>query len=65
MPVSDRHSTTGGAIVDHLAAVVGLPIDPAYRAAVAENFERLMAMAALVMEYPLPDDAAPAPVYRP
>jgi hypothetical protein len=40
------------AYVGAAAALIGLPIDPAQ-------------MAALVMEFPLPDEAEPAPVFRP
>jgi len=42
-----------------------LPIDAAHRPGVAINLERLAQMAALVMEFPLPDEAEPAPVFRP
>jgi hypothetical protein len=53
------------AYVDAAAALIGLPIDPAHRPGVVLNFERLAQMAALVMEFPLPDEAEPAPVFRP
>jgi hypothetical protein len=46
-------------------ALIGLPIDLAHRPGVVVNFERLAQMAALVMEFPLPDEAEPAPVFRP
>jgi hypothetical protein len=53
------------AYVEGAAALIGLPIDPAHRPGVIVNFERLAQMAALVMEFPLPDEAEPAPVFRP
>jgi hypothetical protein len=53
------------AYVDAAAALIGLPIDPAHRPGVVVNLERLAQMAALVMEFPLPDEAEPAPVFRP
>jgi len=53
------------AYVDAAAALIGLPIDPAHRPGVAINLERLAQMAALVMEFPMPDEAEPAPVFRP
>ena len=53
------------AYVDAAAALIGLPIDAAHRPGVAINLERLAQMAALVMEFPLPDEAEPAPVFRP
>ncbi len=51
--------------VDHLAALVNLPIDPAYRAGVVEAFAGLSRMAAMVMEFPLADDVQPPSVFRP
>ena len=51
--------------VDAAAALIGLPIDPEYRSGVILNLERIAEMAALVMEFPLPDDAEPVPVFRP
>jgi hypothetical protein len=53
------------AYVDAAAALIGLPIDPAHRAGVVVNIERLAQMAALVMEFALPEEAEPAPVFRP
>ena len=53
------------ACVDMAAALVGLPIDPEHRPGIVLNLERIAQMAALVMEFPLPDDAEPAPVFRP
>jgi len=51
--------------VDHIAALIGLPLDPEYRPGVATNFERLQAIAQLVMEFPLPDTIEAAPVFEP
>ena len=51
--------------VDAAAALIGLPIDPVHRPGVVVNLERLAQMAALVMEFPLPDEAEPAPVFLP
>ena len=53
------------AYVDAAAALIGLTIDPAHRPGVVANLERIAQMAALVMEFPLPDEAEPAPVFRP
>lgn len=53
------------AYVDAAAALIGLPIDPEHRPGVVLNLERIAQMAALVLEYPLPDEAEPAPVFRP
>ena len=53
------------AYVDAAAALIGLPIDPEHRPGVVLNLARIAQMAALVLEYPLPDEAEPAPVFRP
>jgi hypothetical protein len=53
------------AYVDAAAALIGLPIDPAHRPGVVLNMGRIAQMAALVMEFPLPDEVEPAPVFRP
>jgi hypothetical protein len=45
--------------------LIGLPIDPAHRPGVIVNLERIAQMAMLVMEFPLPDEAEPASVFRP
>ncbi len=51
--------------VEQAAAVVGLPIPPEYHQSVVENFERIAAIAQLVMEFPLDDDVEIAPVFEP
>jgi hypothetical protein len=55
----------GEAYVDAVAALIGLPLDPTHRPGVVLNMRRLAEMAALVMEFPLPDDTEAAPVFRP
>jgi hypothetical protein len=59
------HPLDAEAYVDAAAALIGLPIDPAYRPGVVVNLERIAQMAALIMEFALPDEAEPAPVFRP
>jgi hypothetical protein len=53
------------AYVDAAARLIGLPIDPAHRPGVVLNLERLAQMAALVMDFDLPEETEPAPVYAP
>jgi hypothetical protein len=53
------------AYVDAAARLIGLPLDPAHRPGVALNLERIAQMAALVMEFDLPEETEPAPVYSP
>lgn len=53
------------AYVDAAAALVGLPIDPAHRPGIVLNLRRIADLAALVMEFPLPDYIEAAPVFEP
>lgn len=46
------------------AALLALPLDPAWTATIASNLGVLRAAAALVGDFPLPDEAEPAPVYE-
>ena len=50
---------------ERMAAAVGLPLDPARRAAVAQHLALLLAAAALVLEFPLPEEIEAAPVFEP
>jgi hypothetical protein len=43
---------------------LGITIDPVWHANVKFNLQLIFRHAALVDEFPLPDDAEPAPVYR-
>jgi len=47
------------------AAALGLEIAPGHRPGVVLNLERIAQMAATVMDFPLPEDEEPAPVFRP
>jgi len=51
--------------IDGAAVLIGLPIDLAHRPGVILNMQRIAEMAALVMSFPLPDEAEPAPVFQP
>ena len=44
---------------------MGLPIAPEHRPDVIEQFARLVALGALFMEFSLPEDIEPGPVFRP
>ena len=63
----EMHTETGdlGAYVDTAAVLIGLSLDPAHRPGVLLNMQRIAEMAALVMEFPLPDACEPAPVFLP
>jgi hypothetical protein len=49
--------------VDASADVLGLKIEPVWRGAVKANLAVTFALAALFADFPLPDDAEPAPVF--
>lgn len=46
------------------AQVLRLPLLPEWKPAVRENLTVTLAFAAAVGEFPLPDDAEPAPVFQ-
>jgi hypothetical protein len=51
------------ALVDASARAFGLPLEPAWRPAVKSNLDATLRLAALFMDFPLPDNAEPAPVF--
>lgn len=51
--------------VETRAALVGLPLAPEQQALVAEHLATVLRAAALVMEFPPPEEVEPAPVFRP
>jgi hypothetical protein len=53
------------AIIAALLPATGIPMDPAWRAAVAANLRVAGAIAAALQALPLPDEVEPAPVFEP
>ena len=53
------------ALVEAMAAAMGLDIPPVGKAVVAEHLKIAYAMAPLVLDMPLEDEAEPAPVFTP
>jgi len=51
--------------VDCAALVLNLPLQPAHRPGVIENFDGITTIATLVLEFPLPETVEPAPVFQP
>ena len=51
------------AFIDASAALLGLTIEPAWRAPVRANLAVSLRRGALVLDFPLHDDAEPAPVF--
>lgn len=50
--------------VAHMAAVMGLTIDPAWQPTVAANVATTARMAALVLDFPLDDAVEPAGTFE-
>jgi len=50
--------------IDAAARALAVPIEPAWKPAVRANLELTLRLAALVAEFPLPDEAEPAPVFE-
>jgi hypothetical protein len=54
-----------GDYVDQTARLLDLPIPEALRPGVVENFERIVAIAQPVLDFPLEDTDEPAPTFTP
>ena len=52
------------AYVDHAAPLVGLTLTPEQRGGVVRNLATTLAVAQLVLDFPLPDDVDAAPVFE-
>lgn len=51
--------------VDQMALLINLPLEPEHRPGVIENMERIIAVAKLVNEFPLPEEIEAAPIFEP
>jgi hypothetical protein len=51
-------------MIDAAASLLSLPLDPSWKPAVRANLETNLKLARLVDEFPLPDDAEPAGIFR-
>jgi len=60
MPSSDPTDD----FLEAAAKALGVPLDAAWKPAIRANLEVTLKLARLVEEFPLPDDAEPAPVYE-
>ena len=65
MTTSEREVGDLDAYVDAMSAVVGLEIAPEHRPGVLRQLAIVLAAAALVAEFAIPDVIEPAPVFRP
>jgi lipopolysaccharide biosynthesis protein len=61
-PMSENDITD--AWITSSAAILKLPIESAWLPAIRANVEVTFRLAKLVDEFPLPDEAEPAPVYE-
>jgi hypothetical protein len=52
------------AMIDAGTVALGIAIDPAWRETIRESLAVTLRLAALVDEFPLHDEAEPAPVFR-
>ena len=50
--------------IDAAAQALALPVEPAWKPAIKANLEVTLRLAAVVAEFPLPDEAEPAPVFE-
>jgi hypothetical protein len=50
--------------IDAAAHALGLPIEEAWRPAIAANLRVTLEHAAAVEAFPLPDDAEPGPIFK-
>ena len=50
--------------IEHAAKVLALPLRPEWKPAVRQNLNVTLMLGATVFEFPLPDDAEPAPVFK-
>ena len=50
--------------IEAAANALGIPLDPAWKPAIRGNLEVSLKLARMVDEFPLPDDAEPAPIYK-
>jgi hypothetical protein len=49
--------------IDAAAQLLGLPVQPQWRAAIKANLEVNLRMASFVAEFALPDETEPAPIF--
>ncbi|MCJ2129829.1 DUF4089 domain-containing protein [Methylobacterium sp. E-045] len=63
MPKTEPAAGGFDAYIDAASALLGIPLDPAWVAAVGANLTVLQSAAGLVAGFPLPDEAEPAPVF--
>ena len=51
-------------LIEAAAQALDLPLEPAWQPAIKANLAVTLRQAALVTDFPLPDDAEPAPIFH-
>jgi len=65
IPPMSQKSLDPAEYVDQMALLINLPLHPEHRRGVIENMERIIAVAKLVTEFPLPAEIEAAPIFEP
>lgn len=63
-PLPELGADEAAAIVDAIAPVLGVTLDPAWRDGVVAQLMATAKAARFVLEFPLADELDPAPVFR-
>lgn len=51
--------------VEQISQIIDLPLNPEQVPGVVKNFATIASIASLVMEFPLPEDIEPVPIFEP
>jgi hypothetical protein len=65
MPSAFATDPERAAALDAASGLLGLDVDPAWRAEILANMKIIAEAARLVAEFPLADEIEPAPVFSP
>ena len=63
-PTPPLDDAAARAVVDHMAPMLGIAVDPAWRDGVVPSLLGTALAARLVLDFPLDDELEPAPVFR-
>jgi hypothetical protein len=62
--MADAQDETLDKLIDASAAALGLPIEAEWKAGIRSNLQVTLRLANMVAEFPLPDEAEPAPTFE-
>ena len=63
--MSDRPSFDPHSVIDAMAPLLGIPVDPSFRPGIVANLELIAMLAALLDAAPIDEREEPAAVFRP